>query len=64
MLSHGAQALVQNAAGLGFVLRAAEGRTQYQPSTRSILNQGMRPVRQRTKVGLRVCNKVGLAPVY
>ena len=42
------------------MLSAAEGRTQYQPSTRSILHQGLRPVRQHTKVGLRVCNKVGL----
>ena len=51
--------LVQNAAGLGFMLRAAEGRTQYQPSTRSILHQGLRPVRQHTKVGFRVRNKEG-----
>ena len=43
--------LVQNAAGLGFMLRAAEGRTQHQPSTRSILHQNRGPLRQHTKVG-------------
>ena len=64
MLSQGSAILVQNATGLGLVLRTASRRTQYQPSTRSILHQGMRPVRQHTKVGFRVCNKVGLAPVY
>ena len=43
--------LVQNAAGLGFMLRAAEGRMQHQPSTRSILHQNRGPLRQHTKVG-------------
>ena len=44
--------LVQNAAGLGFMLRAAEGRMQHQPSTRSILHQNRGLLRQQTKVGI------------
>ena len=44
--------LVQNAAGLGFMLRAAGGRTQHQPSTRSILNQNRGLLRQHAKVVL------------
>ena len=47
-----------NAAGLGFMLRAAEGRTQHQPSTRSILHQGLRPVRQHNKDRASVHDKV------
>ena len=50
MLSQESAILVQNAAGLGFMLRAAEGRTQHQPSTRSILNQNRGLLRQHTKV--------------
>ena len=42
--------LVQNATGLGFVLHVAGGRTQHQPSTRSILNQNRGLLRQHTKV--------------
>ena len=40
--------LVQNAAGLGFMLRAAGARTQHQPSTRSILHQN-RPIMNRQR---------------
>ena len=52
MLSQESAILVQNAAGLGFMLRAANGRTQHQPQTRSILNQNRGPLRQHTKVVL------------
>ena len=43
--------LVENAAGLGFMLRAAESRTKHQPSTRSIFIQNRGPLRQRNKDG-------------
>ena len=42
--------LVQTAAGLGFMLRAATGRTHHQLSTRSILHQNRGHLRQHTKV--------------
>ena len=37
MLSQRSAILVQNAAGLGLMLRAASGRTQHKPETRSNL---------------------------
>ena len=50
MLSQESAILVQNATGRGLMLRAAEGRTRHQPSTRSILNQNRELMRQHTKV--------------